>query len=49
MDFTKQKLAKQIQNRIYDIADILSKGRDVELRKDSGDNLKIVEVSKKIR
>lgn len=49
MNFTEQRLEKQIQQHTRDIASILAKGRDVELRKDSGDNLKIIEVLKRIR
>lgn len=49
MNYTAQKIEKQIQSNIKDIASILAKGRDVELRKDSGDNLKIIEVLKRIR
>ena len=46
MNYTAQKIEKQIESHIKDIASILAKGRDVELRKDSGDNL---EVLKRIR
>jgi len=49
MNYTEQKIEKQIESHIKDIASILAKGRDVELRKDSGDNLKIIEVLKRIR
>lgn len=49
MNFTAQKLLRELRDREFDIAQILSKGHDVELRKDSGDGIKVIEVSKKMR
>lgn len=49
MNFTEQKLEKEISNHIRVIASILAKGHDVELRKTTGDFLKIVEVRKTIK
>lgn len=49
MNFTEQKLEKEISNYTRMIASILAKGHDVELRKTTGDFLKIVEVRKTIK
>ena len=49
MNFAEQKLEKEISNHTRVIASILAKGHDVELRKTTGDFLKIVEVRKTIK
>ena len=49
MNFTEQKLEKEIERHKYAIASILAKGHDVELRKTTGEFLKIVEVRKTIK
>jgi len=49
MNFAEQKLEKEISSHIRVIASILAKGHDVELRKTTGDFLKIVEVRKTIK
>ena len=49
MNFTEQKLEKEISNHTRVIASILAKGNYVELRKTTGDFLKIVEVRKTIK
>lgn len=49
MNYTAEKLKGQIVRSAGAIADILAKGKDVELRKTTGDMLKIVEVTKKVR
>jgi len=49
VNYSAQKILKSIRDRETDIAVILSKGHDVELRKDTGDGIKVIEVSKKMR
>lgn len=49
MNYSQQILEKQIEDRKRQISSILAKGHDVELRKDSGDRLKVIEVQKTIK
>ena len=49
MNYSQQILEKQIDQRKREISSILAKGHDVELRKDNGDRLKVIEVQKKIK
>lgn len=42
-------IERQITENSKKIAEILFTGKDVELRKTTGDNLRIIEVTKKIK
>ena len=49
MNFTAEKVKKDVLRQLDTICGILAKGKDVELRKTTGDTVKVVEVSKKVR
>lgn len=49
LNFTEQKLEHELEKNKHLIASTLAKGRDVELRKTTGDTLKVIEVLKRIK
>lgn len=49
MNYTALKLEKQLSEKLKVISGILAKGKDVELRKTTGDCLKVIEVTKVIK
>ena len=48
-DIAIDDIARQITENSKKIAEILFKGKDVELRKTTGDRVRVVEVTKKIK